>query len=134
MGFFQKKFVGLSGICQKQERECQKFSFWQDGNIFGRIFGRCLMIEMAEMPRNKGIQGLYGECQKFNFWQDRECFWHFGRDFWQITDVIISGKPINRAFHWYLWNAKNFGFGRSGDVFGRIFGIVVLGVSQNLCK
>ena len=30
----------------------------------------------------------------------------------------ISRKPINRAFEGYLWNAKNFGFGRSGDIFG----------------
>lgn len=58
----------------KTGRECQKFSFWQNGDIFGRIFGRCLMIEMAEMPRNKGIQGLYGECQKLNFWQNRGMF------------------------------------------------------------
>lgn len=24
----------------KTGRECQKFSFWQNGDIFGRIFGR----------------------------------------------------------------------------------------------
>ena len=35
----------------------------------------------------------------------------------------IARKPINRAFHGYLWNAKNFKFGRSGDVFGKVFGI-----------
>ena len=66
----------------KTGRECQKFSFWQNGDIFGKVFGRCLMSEMAEMPRNKGIQGLYGGCQKFSLWQDRECFW-------QITVVRL---------------------------------------------
>lgn len=92
MGFFQKKCVGLYGVCQKQTMKCQKFSFWQNCGVFGSVFGICLMIEVAEMPRNKGVQGLYGECQKFNFWQDRECFWHFGRDFWQITDVRFPGS------------------------------------------
>lgn len=81
MGFFQKKCVGLYGVCQKQAMNCQKFSFWQDGDIFGSIFGTCLMIEMSEMPRNKGIQGLYGECQKLNFWQDRGMFLAFWKRF-----------------------------------------------------
>ena len=62
---------------------------WSAKNLgFGRsgdIFGRCLMIEMSEMPRNKEIQGLYGECQKFRIWQDRECFW-------QITVVRFLGS------------------------------------------
>ena len=63
-----------------------------------------------------------------------ECFWHIGRDFWQITDVIVSGKPLNRAFHGYLWNAKNFKFGRSGDGFGKVFGIYgkVFGILEEI--
>ena len=48
--------------------------------------------------------------------------------FWKrfLADYIckIARKPINRAFHGYLWNAKNFKFGRSGDVFGKVFGIL----------
>ena len=98
--------------------------------IFGRIFGRCLMIEMAEMPRNKGVQGLYGECQKFNFWQDRECFWHFGRNFWQITDVIVSGKPLNRAFVRICRECQKFWIWQEWDVFGKVFGIAVCASSQ----
>ena len=43
----------------KTGRECQKFSFWQNGDTFGRIW---------------------------------ECFWHFGRDFWQITVVRFPGS------------------------------------------
>lgn len=56
------------------------------------------------------------------FWQWDRDFWHFGVGFWQITVVRIVGKPINRAFHGYLWNAKNFKFGRRRNVFGNVFG------------
>lgn len=77
MGFFHGRSVRLYGICQKQAVKCQKFSFWQNEKIFGKVFGICLMIEMDEMPRNKGIQGLYGKCQK----QDLKVpkIWLFGR-------------------------------------------------------
>ena len=130
MGFFQKKCVGLYGVCQKQTMKCQKFSFWQNCGVFGSVFGTCLMIEVAEMPRNKGVQGLYGECQKFNFWQNRECFWHFGRNFWQITDVIVSGKPLNRAFVRICRECQKFWIWQEWDVFGKVFGIAVCASSQ----
>lgn len=134
MGFFQKKCVGLYGVCQKQTMNCPKFSFWQNCGVFGSVFGICLMIEVAEMPRNKEIQGLYGECQKFNFWQSRGMFLAYWKRFLADYSCKISRKPINRAFHGYLWNAKNFKFGRSGDVFGKVFGIYgkVFGILEEI--
>ncbi len=104
----------------KTGRECQKFSFWQDGDIFGRIFGRCLMIEMAEMPRNKGVR-LYGGCQKFNFWQDRGMFLAFWKRF--LADYIckIARKPINRAFVGVSVECQKFWIWQDGKVFGSGF-------------
>ena len=76
------------------------------------------MIEMAEMPRNKGIQGLYGECQKFNFWQNRGMFLADWKRFLADYSCKISRKPINRAFvgvsvecqKFWIWQVFGSGF------------------------
>lgn len=131
MGFFQKKCVGLYGVCQKQTMKCQKFSFWQNCGVFGSVFGICLMIEVAEMPRNKEIQGLYGECQKFNFWQNRGMFLAYWKRFLADYSCKISRKPINRAFHGYLWNAKNIAFWHFREDFWQTTDVRIVGKPIN---
>lgn len=44
----------------------------------------------------------------------------------------IARKPINRAFHGYLWNAKNFGFGRSGMFLARFLAFMAEFLAMNL--
>lgn len=89
---------------------------------FWKRFLADYICKIARKPINRAFVWVSVECQKFWIWQRDRYFWHFGAGFWQITVVRIVGKPINRAFHGYLWNAKNLKFGRRRNVFGNVFG------------
>ncbi len=50
---------------------CQKFSFWQNGVIFGNL-GKFLAdysCKIAGKPMKWAFVGGLGKCQKYSFWQ-----------------------------------------------------------------
>ena len=83
------KILNLAGV------GCFWQCFWQDGKVFGileEIFGSGFIIGWRKTTRTVSFcQKQEGESQKYGFL----AFW---AGFWQITDVGIARKPINRAF------------------------------------
>ena len=72
-----RKTTRTVSFCQKQERECQKFSFWQrdrDFWHFGAGFWQTTDVRIVRKPINRAFEGVSVECQKFSFWKDVKRF------------------------------------------------------------